>query len=109
MSTRPKTRRPSRTRAGTAHALASPASPHAAASREQFVKETKAYFAILTKPLLEMRTPKTGGREFVASYARMVDTIVGLLFQREEHVHATQLKELLAEHLRGFREAFAKA
>ncbi len=82
MSTRPKTRRSSRTRAGSASALPSPASPHAAASREQFVAETKAYLAILIKPVLEMRTPKTGGREFVASYTRMVDTIVGLLFQR---------------------------
>lgn len=41
----------------------------------------RSYFALLTKPLLEMRTPKTGGREFVAGYTRMVDTIVGLLFQ----------------------------
>ena len=56
--------------------------PHAVVSREQFVAETKSYFAILTKPVLEMRTPQTGGREFVASYTRMVDTIVGLLFQR---------------------------
>ncbi|HXV13641.1 MAG TPA: [protein-PII] uridylyltransferase [Candidatus Krumholzibacteria bacterium] len=77
-----KTRRPPRPRAASAHALPSPVSPHAAASREQFVAETKAYLAILTKPVLDMRTPKTGGREFVSSYTRMVDTIVGLLFQR---------------------------
>lgn len=57
-------------------------SPPAANSREQFVAETKAYFALLTKPVLELRTPKTGGREFASAYTRMVDTIVGLLFQR---------------------------
>jgi len=32
--------------------------------------------------------------------------IVRLVFQHNEHVHAAQLKELLAEHLRGFREMY---
>jgi excinuclease ABC subunit A len=32
-----------------------------------------------------------------------------LLFQHEEHIHAASLKELLAEHMRGFREQFGKA
>jgi len=59
-----------------------PLTHQSAASREQFVKETKSYLSLLTKPLLDVRTPKTGGREFVAGYTRMVDTIVGLLFQR---------------------------
>src|SRR5207253_5459325 len=31
-----------------------------------------------------------------------------LVFQQAERVHAAKLKELLAEHLRGFREAFGK-
>jgi excinuclease ABC subunit A len=31
-----------------------------------------------------------------------------LVFQRSDHVPAAKLKELLAEHLRGFREVFAK-
>ncbi len=44
--------------------------------------EARAHLALLTRPLLESRTPKTGGREFVSNYARMVDTVVGLLFQR---------------------------
>jgi excinuclease ABC subunit A len=34
--------------------------------------------------------------------------VLRLIFQREEHVHAARLKEVLAEHLRGFREAFGK-
>jgi hypothetical protein len=31
-----------------------------------------------------------------------------LTFQHLDHVHPAKLKELLAEHLRGFREAFGK-
>jgi excinuclease ABC subunit A len=34
--------------------------------------------------------------------------LLRLVFLREEHVHAAQLKEVLAEHLRGFREEFGK-
>jgi excinuclease ABC subunit A len=34
--------------------------------------------------------------------------VLRLAFQHEEHVPAARLKELLAEHLRGFREAFGK-
>ena len=51
-------------------------------SREEFVKETKTLLNLLTKPIIEARTPTTGGKEFVANYSRMVDTITGLLFQR---------------------------
>ncbi len=32
--------------------------------------------------------------------------IIRLLFQHENHVHAARLRELLREHLRGFREVF---
>ena len=76
MTPRAKTRRPPRTNA------ASPSLAQATTSREQFVAETRAQYALLTKPLIDARTPKTGGREFVANYTRMVDTVVGLLFQR---------------------------
>jgi hypothetical protein len=34
--------------------------------------------------------------------------IVRLVFQHNEHVHAAKLKELLAEHLRGFRDLYTK-
>ncbi|HJT78215.1 MAG TPA: excinuclease ABC subunit A, partial [Gemmataceae bacterium] len=34
--------------------------------------------------------------------------VLRLVFQHADHLHAARLKELLAEHLRGFREAFAK-
>jgi excinuclease ABC subunit A len=34
--------------------------------------------------------------------------LLRLVFQHQEHVNAARLKELLAEHLRGFREAFGK-
>jgi excinuclease ABC subunit A len=32
--------------------------------------------------------------------------VLQLIFQQVDHLHAAKLKELLAEHLRGFREAF---
>ena len=34
--------------------------------------------------------------------------VLRLVFQHEDHVHATKLKDLLAEHLHGFREVFSK-
>jgi excinuclease ABC subunit A len=34
--------------------------------------------------------------------------VVRLIFQQADHIHAARLKELLAQHLRGFRETFAK-
>jgi excinuclease ABC subunit A len=34
--------------------------------------------------------------------------VLQLVFQHGEHVHAAELKELLKEHLRGFREVFAQ-
>lgn len=55
--------------------------------REQFLDATREYFQILTKPLIESLAPKTRGLAFASNYSRMVDTIVGILFQRaaEEH------------------------
>jgi len=77
-ATKPRTRRK---RAGSASALPAVMTPEALASREHLVAETRAYFALLTRPIIDGRTPQTRGLEFVASYTRMVDTIVGLLFQ----------------------------
>jgi excinuclease ABC subunit A len=34
--------------------------------------------------------------------------VLELVFKHNEHLHAPRLKELLAEHLRGFREAFGR-
>jgi [protein-PII] uridylyltransferase len=97
----------SRRRAASAHALPSPISPEAAASREQFVAEARSYLSLITKPLVEMRTPMTGGREFVANYTRMVDTIVGLLFQRtvEEHGQALDDVDIAVVALGGYGRA----
>jgi excinuclease ABC subunit A len=35
--------------------------------------------------------------------------VLRLVFTHHEHLHAPKLKELLAEHLRGFREVFGKS
>jgi excinuclease ABC subunit A len=40
--------------------------------------------------------------------SRAEGDVLRLIFQHNEHVHAPKLKELLAEHLRGFRETFGK-
>lgn len=51
-------------------------------SREEFIAEIKAQHRLLVTPIVESRTPKTTGREFVAAFSRVVDTVTGLLFQR---------------------------
>jgi [protein-PII] uridylyltransferase len=91
-------------RAAAAHALPSPISPESAASREQFVAETRSYFALLTRPLLDLRTPRTGGREFALKYSRMVDAIMALLYQRalDEHGLATDEADIAVMALGGY-------
>ena len=86
-----KKKRSTSRRATAAHALPSPISPEAAASREQFVSEARSYFSLLTRPLVEMRTPGTGGRDFALKYTRMVDAMVALLFQRAADEHGLAL------------------
>jgi excinuclease ABC subunit A len=39
---------------------------------------------------------------------RDTSDVLRLVFQHDDHVHAAKLKELLAEHLRGFKEVFGK-
>jgi [protein-PII] uridylyltransferase len=53
--------------------------------KEQFLADTRRFFDTLTAPLIKARIPRTGGREFAGQYTRMVDTIVGMLFQRAAH------------------------
>jgi len=53
--------------------------------KEEFLAETRRFFNTLTAPLIKARTPRTGGREFAGQYTRMVDTVVGMLFQRAAH------------------------
>jgi excinuclease ABC subunit A len=47
-------------------------------------------------------SPQINGHQYDADVLRLV-------FQHPEHLHADRLKRLLAEHLRGFRETFAKS
>jgi excinuclease ABC subunit A len=42
------------------------------------------------------------------SHNRADGDVLRLVFRHDEHVHAAKLKEVLADHLRGFREAFGK-
>jgi len=89
-----KTKGKARSRATSAHALPSPLTPEAAASREQFVAEARSYYTLLTRPLFETRTPDTGGRDFALKYSRIVDTIVALLFQRSVDEHGLSLDDV---------------
>ncbi|HEX5133028.1 MAG TPA: [protein-PII] uridylyltransferase [Candidatus Krumholzibacteria bacterium] len=82
-----------RSRAGAASALPPAISAEAMASREHFVAETRGYFSLLTRPIIDSRTPQTGGLEFVNSYTRMVDTIVGLLFQHAAEENSLTVDE----------------
>jgi excinuclease ABC subunit A len=49
------------------------------------------------------RIDQFGESPSISSHRADAD-ILGLVFQNNEHVHAARLKEMLAEHLRGFRE-----
>lgn len=97
-------------RRGSGTARATPAgkrAPEVAESREQFLADTRAYFEILTRPLIDGRGPKTAGSEFVHAYTRMVDTVVGLLFQRavEENGDTVEGTDIAVIALGGYGRA----
>jgi [protein-PII] uridylyltransferase len=56
-------------------------------SREKFLALSRNYFSILKKSLVGFRSKRTDGKTLVRDYSRIVDSIVGVLFQRacEEH------------------------
>jgi len=51
-------------------------------SRDEFIKEIKAYHQQLMAPIVESRTPKSTGKDFVGPFSGMVDSITNLLFER---------------------------
>jgi excinuclease ABC subunit A len=53
------------------------------------------------------RIEKFGIRPEITSNREHGD-VLRLVFQQDEHMHSAKLKELLTEHLRGFRETFGK-
>ena len=55
--------------------------------RDDFLAAAKDYFSLLTRPIIESRTPRTSGLDFARQYTRMVDTIVAILFQRSAERH----------------------
>jgi len=56
-------------------------------SKKIFLRDVKVLFRTLTRPIVDGRTPNTGGRKFSAQYTRVVDTLLGLLLQRAAHRH----------------------
>ena len=61
------------------HELVADGSP---VTRERFLELSRGYLALLKKNLVESRKRGAGGRAFVRPYTSMVDTLVGVLFQR---------------------------
>jgi [protein-PII] uridylyltransferase len=61
--------------------------------REAFLLLSRNYLSILKESLPELRARAAGGKAFVQSYSRMVDAIVGLLFQRAAHEHSVSTEK----------------
>jgi len=55
--------------------------------RDKFLREARLFFDTITRPIIDSRTPRTSGREFSRQYTQMVDTMVGVLFQRAAYRH----------------------
>ncbi|UCH84991.1 MAG: nucleotidyltransferase domain-containing protein [Candidatus Latescibacterota bacterium] len=51
-------------------------------SRDRFLSLSREYLSILKKSLVEFRSAETRGQSYVRAYSRIVDAIVGVLFQR---------------------------
>jgi [protein-PII] uridylyltransferase len=51
-------------------------------SRDRFLSLSREYLAILKKSLLEFRSKQTKGLSYIRAYSRIVDAIVGVLYQR---------------------------
>ncbi|MDH3198275.1 MAG: [protein-PII] uridylyltransferase [Candidatus Krumholzibacteria bacterium] len=75
--------------------------------RDTFLAAAKDYFTLLTRPLIEARTAQTRGKAFAAHYTRMVDTIVGVLFQRaaEENGLASDATDIAVIAMGGYGRA----
>lgn len=62
-------------------------------SRERFIDLSRNYLAILKKSLIDFRAESTRGSDFTRDYSRIVDAIVGVLFQRAAHEHGVATEE----------------
>jgi [protein-PII] uridylyltransferase len=51
-------------------------------SRDRFLTLSREYLSILKRSLLEFRSKETRGQSYIRAYSRIVDAIVGVLFQR---------------------------
>ncbi|MDH3214812.1 MAG: [protein-PII] uridylyltransferase [Candidatus Krumholzibacteria bacterium] len=56
-------------------------------SRESFLSLSRNYLSILKKSLVDFRSKGSEGRAFVQDYSRIVDSLVGVLFQRAIQEH----------------------
>ncbi|MEJ2720174.1 MAG: nucleotidyltransferase domain-containing protein, partial [bacterium] len=56
--------------------------PETPVSRDRFLSLSREYLSILKKSLLEFRARKAKGLSYIHAYSRIVDAIVGVLYQR---------------------------
>jgi len=78
-----------------------------AISRESFLELSRDYLAILKNNLVDFRSGSTEGATFVRDYSRIVDSIVGVLFQRaaQEHDVSTRALDMAIIGLGGYGRA----
>jgi [protein-PII] uridylyltransferase len=63
-------------------------------SRQKFLDLSRSYLSILKKSLIDFRSKSAEGKTFVRDYSRIVDSIVGVLFQRAAQEHRVATHEL---------------
>jgi [protein-PII] uridylyltransferase len=76
-------------------------------SREEFLSLTRDYLSILKKSVVGHRTEGARGKSFVQDYTRVVDAVVGVLFQRaaEEHGVPTERSGIAIIGMGGYGRA----
>jgi [protein-PII] uridylyltransferase len=73
-------------------------------SRERFVDLSRDYLSILKKSVVDFRAQGIGGRVFTRDYSRIVDAIVGVLFQRavQDHGSTTEAADIAVIGMGGY-------
>lgn len=83
---------------------------HRPLGREEFLSVTRDYLTLLRRKIIDARAPGTRGRALVSDYSRIVDTIVGVVFQRaaEENGLTTKKTDIAIIGMGGYgREELA--
>jgi [protein-PII] uridylyltransferase len=63
-------------------------------TREAFLKLSRDYLAVLRKSLIDFRSGAAEGKSFARDYSHIVDSIVGVLYQRAAQEHGVSSHDL---------------